>query len=226
MTYLCHYTCRGIFRIIQIIADSRGGPLCTTFQRSPDTGFNTLLSRWCTDRSSKVSGQTIGIPQTPVLGPSPRPIAMLIGHRASKKTFLWVFVLPPRVPCKRPISPAPHRTIFLMLVFVSLNKKLIGWNLRGCLERSSIVDPFIRPSTYGKRKHYFIESPVVHSYLWMETFTCASSLVSRHQDTMVVFFGFFGYRCCIRNNRKKVNLICFQANFLVNLILNLTSRVR
>lgn len=126
VTYLCHYTCRGIFRIIQIIADSRGGPLCTTFQRSPDTGFNTLLSRRCTDRSSKVSGQTIGIPQTPVLGPSPRPIAMLIGHRASKKTFLWVFVLPPRVPCKRPISPAPHRTIFLMLVFVSLNKKLIG----------------------------------------------------------------------------------------------------
>lgn len=40
------------------------------------------------------------------------------------------------------------------------------------------------------------------------------------------FWGFFGYRCCIRNNRKKVNLICFQANFLVNLILNLTSRVR
>lgn len=27
----------------------------------------------------------------------------------------------------------------------------------------------------------------------METFTCASSLVSRHQDTMVVGFIFFGF---------------------------------
>lgn len=60
----------------------------------------------------------------------------------------------------------------------------------------------------------------------METFTCASSLVSRHQDTMVVFLVFLVTDVAYVTTEKKVNLICFQANFLVNLILNLTSRVR